>query len=83
MRVAVIHVTPHLPDAASGLALRLIWVLLRVAVEALVRLIHRVQIPRQDIGLPERQAEALQGENLCVCVWWREREEKWCERIVD
>lgn len=68
MHVTVIRVTPHLPDAASGHALCLIWVLLRVAVEALVRLIHRIQIPRQDIGLPESQAETEQGENLCVCV---------------
>lgn len=51
-------VPPHPPDAASGLALRLIGHLLWMAVKALIMPRH---FPLHHIGLPESHVKVLQG----------------------
>lgn len=62
----IIYVSPHFPDAASGLALRLISMLLRVAVKTLMFL--WCQLPLHQIGLPQGQGQVPQGQNLCLSV---------------
>lgn len=56
VHVNLICATPHLPKAASGLALCLICMLLWMAVKALAVL--RQQFPLHQIGLPQYKGEA-------------------------
>lgn len=66
MHLKLICVTPHLPDAASGLALSLICEFLWMAVEP--RIPRGLQLPFNQIAPPECQGEVFQEHNLYVCV---------------